>query len=94
MSNRFCSVLKVALVQCEQELMIYCGAEIVSKRSQCEQRPYTINYFREIFELRNFTKALMNFVKYVMIHNIKLRYLSFYCLNNCKFHVFVNKLRF
>ena len=36
----FCSVSKVALVQCEQELMFCCGAEIVPKRSQCEQKPY------------------------------------------------------
>ena len=35
-----CSVSKVAPVQCEQELMFCCGAEIVSKRSQCEQKPY------------------------------------------------------
>ena len=36
----FCSVAKVAPVQCEQELMFCCGAEIVPKRSQCEQKPY------------------------------------------------------
>ena len=36
----FCSVGKVAPVQCEQELMFCCGAEIVPKRSQCEQKPY------------------------------------------------------
>ena len=36
----FCSVSKVAPVQCEQELMFCFGAEIVSKRSQCEQKPY------------------------------------------------------
>ena len=36
----FCSVAKVAPVQCEQELMFRCGAEIVPKRSQCEQKPY------------------------------------------------------
>ena len=36
----FCSVSKVAPVQCEQELMFCCGAEIVPKRSQCEQKPY------------------------------------------------------
>ena len=35
----FCSVSKVAPVQCEQELMFCCGAEIVPKRSQCEQKP-------------------------------------------------------
>ena len=35
----FCSVSKVAPVQCEQELMFCCGAEIVPKRSQCEQEP-------------------------------------------------------
>ena len=35
-----CSVAKVAPVQCEQELMFCCGAEIVPKRSQCEQKPY------------------------------------------------------
>ena len=36
----FCSVSKVAPVQCEQELIFCCGAEIVPKRSQCEQKPY------------------------------------------------------
>ena len=36
----FCSVSKVAPVQCEQELMLCCGAEIVPKRFQCEQEPY------------------------------------------------------
>ena len=36
----FCSVAKAAPVQCEQELMFCCGAEIVPKRSQCEQKPY------------------------------------------------------
>ena len=35
----FCSVSNVALVQCEQELMLCWGAEIVPKRSQCEQKP-------------------------------------------------------
>ena len=38
----FCSVSKVAPVQCEQELMFCCGAEIVPKRSQCEQKPYPL----------------------------------------------------
>ena len=33
----FCSVAKVAPVQCEQELMFCCGAEIVPKRSQCNK---------------------------------------------------------
>ena len=36
----FCSVSKVAPIQCEQELMFCCGAEIVPKRSQCEHKPY------------------------------------------------------
>ena len=36
----FCSVSKVAPVQCEQELMFCCDAEIVPTRSQCEQEPY------------------------------------------------------
>ena len=36
----FFSVAKAAPVQCEQELMFCCGAEIVPKRSQCEQKPY------------------------------------------------------
>ena len=36
----FCSVAKVASVQCEQELMFCGGAENVPKRSQCEQKPY------------------------------------------------------
>ena len=36
----FYSVSKVALALCEQELMLCCGAEIVPKRSQCEQKPY------------------------------------------------------
>ena len=38
----FCSVSKVAPVQCEQELMFCCGAEMVPKRSQCEQKPYPL----------------------------------------------------
>ena len=38
----FCSVSKVAPVQCEQELMFCCGAEIVPKRSQCENEPYPL----------------------------------------------------
>ena len=38
----FCSVSKVAPVQCEQELMFCCGAEIVPKRSQCEKKPYPL----------------------------------------------------
>ena len=38
----FCSVSKVALVQCEQELMFCFGAEIVPKRSQCKQKPYPL----------------------------------------------------
>ena len=38
----FCSVAKVAPVQCEQELMFCCRAEIVPKRSQCEQKPYPL----------------------------------------------------
>ena len=36
----FCSVAKVAPIQCEQELMSCCGAKIVPKRSQCEHKPY------------------------------------------------------
>ena len=36
----FWSVAEVAPVQCEQELMFCCDAEIVPKRSQCEQKPY------------------------------------------------------
>ena len=36
----FCSVSKVAPVQCEQELIFCCVAEIVPKRFQCEQKPY------------------------------------------------------
>ena len=38
----FCSVSKVALVQCEQELIFCFGAEIVPERSQCEQKPYPL----------------------------------------------------
>ena len=38
--DRFLLHFKVALVQCEQELMFCCSAEIVPKRSQCEQKPY------------------------------------------------------
>ena len=34
----FCSFPIVAPVQCEQELMLCCGAEIIPKRSQCEQK--------------------------------------------------------
>ena len=36
----FCSVAEVAPIQCEQELMSCCGAQIVPKRSQCEHKPY------------------------------------------------------
>ena len=36
----FCSISKVVLVQYEKELMFCCSAEIVPKRSQCEQKPY------------------------------------------------------
>ena len=36
----FCSISKVAPIQCEQELMSCCGAQIVPKRSQCEHKPY------------------------------------------------------
>ena len=36
----FFSVSEVAPIQCEQELMFCCGAEIVPKRSQCEHKPY------------------------------------------------------
>ena len=36
----FCSIAKVAPVQCEQELMFRCSAENVPKRSQCEQKSY------------------------------------------------------
>ena len=38
----FCSVSKVALIQCEQELMFCCGAEVVPKRSQFEHKPYPL----------------------------------------------------
>ena len=36
----FCSVSKVAPIQCEQEFMFYCGAETVPKHCQCEHKPY------------------------------------------------------
>ena len=36
----FCSISKVAPVQCEQELMFCCGAETVPKRSQYEHKFY------------------------------------------------------
>ena len=36
----FCSILKVALIQCEQEFMFCSREEIVPKRSQCEHKPY------------------------------------------------------
>ena len=46
----FCSVSKVAPVQCEQELMFCFVAEIVPKRSQCEQKPYPLcNLQRSLF---------------------------------------------
>ena len=47
----FCSVSKVAPVQCEQELMFCCAAEIVPKRSQCEQKPYPLLQ-RFLFDLK------------------------------------------
>ena len=37
----FWSISKVAPMQCEQELMFCCGAEIVPKRSQCEHKSYS-----------------------------------------------------
>ena len=50
----FCSVPKVAPVQCEQELIFCCGAEIVPKRSQCEQKPYpSYNLQRSFFFEKN-----------------------------------------
>ena len=54
----FCSVSKVAQVQCEQELMFCCGAEIVPKHSQCEQKPYPLMQFATLpFDLkRSLTK--------------------------------------
>ena len=36
----FCSISKVAPVQCEQELIFCCVAEIVPNGSHCEQKPY------------------------------------------------------
>ena len=42
----FCSIPEVAPVQCEQEIMLCCGAEIVLKRSQCEQKPYPSYYLQ------------------------------------------------
>ena len=45
----FCTVSKVAPVQCEQGLMFCCGAEIVPKRYQCEQEPYpSYNFQRSL----------------------------------------------
>ena len=45
----FCSVSKVAPVQCELELMFCCGAEIVPKRSHCEHKPYpSYNFHRSL----------------------------------------------
>ena len=55
----FCSISKVALVQCEQEFMFCCSAAIVLKRSQCEQKPYPATL---PFDLkRSFTKTLTGF---------------------------------
>ena len=36
----FCSISKDARVQCEQELIFCCVAEILPKRSQCEHKPF------------------------------------------------------
>ena len=45
----FCSVSKVAPIQCEQELMFCSGTKIVPKRSQCEHKPYpTYNLQRSL----------------------------------------------
>ena len=50
----FCSVSKVASIQCEQELMFCCRAEIVSKRSQCELKPYpSYNLQRSLLILKD-----------------------------------------
>ena len=55
----FCSVSKVAPIQCEQELMFFCGAEVVPKRSQCEHKPYPCIQFAMLsFDLKRlFTKT-------------------------------------
>ena len=55
----FCSVSKVAPVQCEQELIFCCGAEIVLKRFQCELKTLSIIQFATLpFDLkRSFTKT-------------------------------------
>ena len=52
----FCSVSKVAPVQCEQELMFRCGAGTVPKRSQCEHKPY-LSYNLQRSLLISFTKT-------------------------------------
>ena len=45
--DRFCSISKVAPLQCKQELMFCCSAEIVSLRSQCEQKQYLSYIFQD-----------------------------------------------
>ena len=50
----FCSVSKVALIQCGQELTSCCGAETVPKRSQCEHKPYpSYNFQRSLLISKN-----------------------------------------
>ena len=52
----FCSVSKVAPVQCEQELIFCCGAGIVPKRFQCALSVMQVATF--LFNLkRSFTKT-------------------------------------
>ena len=50
----FCSASEVAPIQCEQELMFCCGAEIVPKRSQFEQKPYSSFDFKRSFTSTKF----------------------------------------
>ena len=59
----FCSISKVARVQCEQESMFCCIAEIVLNRFQCEQKPLPVIQCATLpFDLkRSFTKTLTRF---------------------------------
>ena len=67
----FCSIAKVAPVQCEQELMLFCGAEIVPKRSQCEQKRYLSQFTTLPFALKKLfskTRFCCNFCSDKSVH--------------------------
>ena len=74
----FCSVSKVAPLQCEQELMSCCGAKIVLKGSQCAviqftmlpfdlKRSFMSTRFRCIF-CSDLTRTVSKHIRYRTFH--------------------------